>query len=113
MTAPRPPRDRQGRYPFLDVDLVQEFLWLSAPLKNRAFKHPLYEYMSGAQYPIHPRRKKLGFDAKANLRGEDRPRNADATRAARHANATRAVRHANATRAAFKSARLDERRTRR
>jgi len=34
------------RYPFLDIDLVQEFLWLKVELKNRNYKAPLFEYLT-------------------------------------------------------------------
>ena len=35
----------ETRYPFLDRDLVQEFLWLTAELKNKHYKAPLREYL--------------------------------------------------------------------
>lgn len=57
----------EGRYPFLDVDLVQEFLWVSADLKNSLIKAPLVRYMRNASYPYHS--KKISFNARANLRG--------------------------------------------
>ena len=34
------------RYPFLDIDLIQEFLWLKVELKNRNYKAPLFEYLT-------------------------------------------------------------------
>jgi asparagine synthetase B (glutamine-hydrolysing) len=40
------------RYPFLDVDLVQEYLWLSADLKNKNYKAPLFEYLTRNQVPF-------------------------------------------------------------
>jgi asparagine synthase (glutamine-hydrolysing) len=35
----------ETRYPFLDTDVVQEFLWLKPELKNRNYKAPIYEYL--------------------------------------------------------------------
>jgi len=58
----------EGRYPFLDVDLVQEFLWLTPELKNNRSKHPLFTYMQTAGYPVHPQMKKLGFAAYKGLK---------------------------------------------
>lgn len=49
------------RYPFLDIDLVQEYLWLSAGLKNRNYKAPLYEYLSRNLVPFEPNVKR-GFN---------------------------------------------------
>ena len=40
------------RYPFLDIDLVQEFLWLTADLKNRNYKAPLYQYLTLNEVPF-------------------------------------------------------------
>jgi asparagine synthetase B (glutamine-hydrolysing) len=42
----------EGRYPYLDRTVVQEFLWLSAELKNRHYKAPLHEYMTRCGYPF-------------------------------------------------------------
>lgn len=50
----------ETRYPFLDADLVQEFLWLSADLKNRHYKNALHEYLTQACWPFQPGEKK-GF----------------------------------------------------
>ncbi len=33
------------RFPFLDIKLVQEFLWLTASVKNGHYKAPLYQYL--------------------------------------------------------------------
>ena len=33
------------RYPFLDINLIQEFLWLKVELKNKNYKAPLFEYL--------------------------------------------------------------------
>lgn len=40
------------RYPFLDINLVQEFLWLSPKLKNRHYKAPLHEYLVKNNVPF-------------------------------------------------------------
>lgn len=40
------------RYPFLDINLVQEYLWLKADLKNRNYKAPLYEYLIKYNVPF-------------------------------------------------------------
>lgn len=40
------------RYPFLDIDLVQEYLWLTADLKNKNYKAPLFEYLTINSVPF-------------------------------------------------------------
>lgn len=40
------------RYPFLDINLVQEFLWLKPELKNRNYKAPIYEYLTKNNVPF-------------------------------------------------------------
>ena len=40
------------RYPFLDVDLVQEFLWLTAEAKNRFYKAPIRAYLIKNHVPF-------------------------------------------------------------
>ena len=57
----------ETRYPFLDVELVQEFLWLTSNLKNKEYKAPLTEYLSRNNFPFQ-RGVKTGFSARANLR---------------------------------------------
>jgi asparagine synthetase B (glutamine-hydrolysing) len=42
------------RYPFLDTDLIQEFLWLTPELKNKNYKAPLFEYLTRNQVPFEP-----------------------------------------------------------
>ena len=54
----------EGRYPFLDHRVVQEFLWLDAKLKNRAYKAPLAHFLAAHQYPFEPMRKR-GFSPRA------------------------------------------------
>jgi len=39
------------RYPFLDIDVVQEFLWLSTKLKNAHYKAPIREYLVRNNFP--------------------------------------------------------------
>lgn len=53
----------EARYPFLDVDLVQEFLWLKPELKNRNYKAPIYEYLTRNKVPFL-KDKKTGFRPK-------------------------------------------------
>jgi asparagine synthetase B (glutamine-hydrolysing) len=50
----------ETRYPFLDKDLVQEFLWLSSDLKNKKYKSCLDEYLKVNLFPY--KREKIGFD---------------------------------------------------
>lgn len=50
----------ETRYPFLDKDLVQEFLWLSSDLKNRKYKSCLDEYLKVNNFPYEPSEKR-GF----------------------------------------------------
>jgi len=52
----------ESRYPFLDRDVVQEFLWLSPILKNQFYKAPLHELMERYNYPFQPN-EKIGFKA--------------------------------------------------
>ncbi len=53
----------ETRYPFLDKELVQEFLWLSNNLKNEKYKAPLFNYMKKNNYPFCEN-EKVGFKAK-------------------------------------------------
>jgi asparagine synthetase B (glutamine-hydrolysing) len=50
----------ETRYPFLDKHVVQEFLWLTADLKNSAYKSVLHNYLIENNYPFIPGQK-LGF----------------------------------------------------
>lgn len=50
----------ETRYPFLDKSLVQEFLWLSADLKNSKYKSCLDEYLKINNFPYQPSEKR-GF----------------------------------------------------
>jgi asparagine synthetase B (glutamine-hydrolysing) len=56
----------EARYPYLDVDLVQEFLHLTSELKNIHYKAPLHEYFCRNNYPYDFQMKK-GFRANCNL----------------------------------------------
>ena len=51
----------ESRYPYLDIDLVQEFLWLSTELKNKHYKAPLKEYFVRNDFPFDEG-KKVGFN---------------------------------------------------
>lgn len=44
----------EGRYPFLDSTVVQEFLSLVPELKNRAYKAPLEYFLTQGKYPFEP-----------------------------------------------------------
>ena len=41
----------EGRYPFLDKKVVQEFLYLSADMKNSSFKSATFNFLSQNGYP--------------------------------------------------------------
>ena len=56
----------EARYPFLDKDLVQEFLWLDSSLKNSKYKSALSEYLEANDFPF--KNEKIGFNAAANLK---------------------------------------------
>lgn len=50
----------ETRYPFLDRDLVQEFLWLTPKLKNSKYKSCLDEYLKVNNFPYESGEKR-GF----------------------------------------------------
>lgn len=50
----------EARYPFLDRQVVQEFLWLTPLLKNSYYKAPLHYYLTQHNYPFSPNQK-IGF----------------------------------------------------
>ena len=56
----------ETRYPFLDAQVVQEFLWLSPGLKNRYYKSVVYEYLNRNDFPVDTN-KKIGFQANKGL----------------------------------------------
>ena len=42
----------ENRYPYLDAQLVQEFLWLTPDAKNLRYKAPLREYLVRHGFPF-------------------------------------------------------------
>lgn len=50
----------EGRYPFLDKAVVQEFLWLKSELKNSVYKSVLDNYLTSQNYPFL-KNQKIGF----------------------------------------------------
>lgn len=56
----------ETRYPFLDKNVVQEFLWLKPELKNKYYKSPLHNLLTENNYPFCPN-EKIGFKCKKNL----------------------------------------------
>ena len=50
----------ESRYPFLDLDVVQEFLWLKPEVKNLHYKSVLYHYLNKYNYPF-TKDEKIGF----------------------------------------------------
>jgi len=57
----------ETRYPFLDKQLVQEFLWLDSTLKNSKYKSVLYEYLLQNNFPFKAG-EKIGFNTLKNLK---------------------------------------------
>ena len=51
----------EGRYPFLDKYVVQEFLWLSNTLKNSNYKSVIHNYLTTNNYPFEDGIK-VGFN---------------------------------------------------
>jgi len=56
----------ETRYPFLDVDVVQEYLWLRHDLKNAEYKKPIADYLREGLFP-NAWKVKRGFSSKANV----------------------------------------------
>merc|ERR1719318_516851 len=56
----------EARYPFLDVDVVQEYLWLDHEVKNAVYKRPVHDYFEKYQYAFDW--GKRGFSAGQHLR---------------------------------------------
>lgn len=52
----------EGRYPYLDKDTVQEFIWLTSELKNSFYKNSLDFYLKSENYPYNSG-EKIGFVA--------------------------------------------------
>lgn len=43
----------EGRYPFLDPNVVQEYPWLTAEIKNSEYKRPLADFFRSHQFPVN------------------------------------------------------------
>jgi len=56
----------EGRYPFLDYDVVQEFLWLHPDLKNQFYKNVLHNYLINNNFPFKENTK-IGFSCDKGL----------------------------------------------
>ena len=56
----------EGRYPFLDPAVVQEFLWLSADVKNSEYKRPVADFLRAHSF-ANTWNQKVGFTASRNL----------------------------------------------
>jgi asparagine synthetase B (glutamine-hydrolysing) len=50
----------EARYPFLDLDVIQEFLWLKPDVKNSHYKSVLYYYLNKHNFPF-TEDEKIGF----------------------------------------------------
>ena len=50
----------ETRYPFLDVGVVQEFLWLTPELKNQRYKAPIAAYLERHGYPFAEEKRGFG-----------------------------------------------------
>jgi asparagine synthetase B (glutamine-hydrolysing) len=48
------------RYPFLDTQLIQEYIWLDHTLKNSKYKSEIDEYLTTNDFPFSPN-EKIGF----------------------------------------------------
>ncbi len=55
----------EGRYPFLDRDVVQAFLHLDPDLKNLEYKAPIANFLREQEYPFEPERKR-GFSPRVD-----------------------------------------------
>ena len=58
----------ETRYPFLDVKVVQEFLWLSTELKNQLYKSVVTQFLQHLDYPYETGVVKKGFGAGSGLK---------------------------------------------
>eukprot|EP00435_Cladocopium_sp_Y103_P042757 s210_g11.t2 len=69
--APQTAYVRHMRYPFLDKQVVQEYLWLDTSAKNEYYKAPLHQLFQAVKYPFEVG-KKVGFDGAFSLKvGEE------------------------------------------
>ncbi|GMH48302.1 hypothetical protein TL16_g00263 [Triparma laevis f. inornata] len=59
----------EARYPFLDVSVVQEFLWLTAEVKNSEYKRSIGDLLRSMRCSFDPG-KKVGFSANPSQHGE-------------------------------------------
>ena len=50
----------ESRYPFLDLQVIQEFLWLKPELKNSHYKSVLHQYLYMNDFPF-TENEKIGF----------------------------------------------------
>ena len=50
----------EGRYPYLDKNVVQEFLSLDHRLKNSKYKAPIFNYLTEHGFPVQENEKR-GF----------------------------------------------------
>ena len=50
----------ETRYPYLDRDVVQEFLWLTPELKNSNYKSVIHNYLQENNFPMSIN-EKIGF----------------------------------------------------
>ena len=53
----------EGRYPFLDPKVVQEFLWLKHTVKNSQWKRPITDLLAATNFP-RAKKKISGFSPK-------------------------------------------------
>ena len=51
----------EGRYPFLDLNVIQEFLNLKSELKNEKYKSCVSEFLERENYPFE-KNSKEGFN---------------------------------------------------
>ena len=56
----------EGRYPFLDKNVVQEFLYLDSNLKNSTFKSPIVSFLKKNNFPY--RKKSFRFPRNEDLK---------------------------------------------
>ena len=52
----------ETRYPFLDRDLVQEYLNLKQKFKNKFYKAPISHFLRTNKYPYRKDETKTGFN---------------------------------------------------
>ena len=62
----------EARYPFLDPAVVQEYLWLTADLKNSLYKRPITDFLRRYRYPALTGATKLPFQVRDDPMGDAR-----------------------------------------